>query len=33
MFYLNTGQDIFDIRHQLYLWGVVDFEGNLLDAN
>ena len=33
MFYLNTGQDIFNIRYQLYLWGVVDLEGNIIERN
>lgn len=32
MFYLDTAQDLFELRYKLYEWGVVDFEGNVASS-
>ncbi len=31
MFYLDTSRNLFDLRYTLYDWGIVDFEGTVVN--
>ncbi len=31
MFFLNTANNLYDLRYTLYDWGIVDFEGTVVN--
>jgi hypothetical protein len=32
MFYLDTSEDLFDMRYKLYEWGVVNLDGEVVNS-